>query len=91
MQEKSHKIAQLSIELGKILKKLRNENTSLTLEKLAYEYDIPKGTLSKIENGKQKCLFVNLWKIAEAHGVKCSSVVKLLEDELGSDFKLMDE
>lgn len=81
----------MTLKLGKLIKRLRKNSISLPLEKLAYEYDIPKGTLSKIENGKQKCLFVNLWKISEALGLKCSDIVKMLEDELGEDFKFMDE
>ena len=95
------------MKLGEILKDLRTNKSELTLEKLAYEYDIPKGTLSKIERGKQKCQFVNLWKISEAIkqkcqfvnlwkiseaiGIKCSDIVKMLEDKLGDDFTLIDE
>ena len=54
MQHDNEKLLQLSMKLGEILKDLRTNKSELTLEKLAYEYDIPKGTLSKIERGKQK-------------------------------------
>lgn len=91
MQHDNEKLLQLSMKLGEILKDLRTNKSELTLEKLAYEYDIPKGTLSKIERGKQKCQFVNLWKISEAIGIKCSDIVKMLEEKLGDDFTLIDE
>lgn len=67
------------------------ERSSLPLEKVAYEYDIPKSTLSKIERGIHKCQFVNLWKISEALNINCSALVKLLEERLGKDFKLFDD
>ncbi len=34
---------------------------------------------------------MTLWKIAEALGLKVSDLSKLIEDELGEDFILMDE
>ncbi len=46
MQQQNEKLLQLSLKLGEILKELRKNRSELTLEKLAYEYDIPKGTLS---------------------------------------------
>ena len=91
MQYHNEKISFISLELGRIIKKLRKNKSALTLERLAYEYDIPKGTLSKIERGVRNCQFVNLWKISEALGIKCSEIVKMLEDELGEDFTLVDE
>lgn len=60
------------MKLGEILKDLRTNKSELTLEKLAYEYDI-------------------LWKISEAIGIKCSDIIKMLEDKLGDDFTLIDE
>lgn len=91
MQQENEKLLQLSLKLGEILKELRKNRSELTLEKLAYEYDIPIGTLSKIERGKQKCQFVNLWKISEAIGIRCSDIVKMLEEKMGDDFTLIDE
>lgn len=91
MQQQNEKLLQLSLKLGEILKELRKNRSELTLEKLAYEYDIPKGTLSKIERGKQKCQFVNLWKTSEAIGIRCSDIVKMLEEKMGDDFTLIDE
>lgn len=91
MQANKDKNLQLSKKLGEIIKKLRQERTALSANKLADAYDIGRGSLSKIENGKVECKFVTLWKLAEALNMKVSELTKILEDELGSDFKLMDE
>lgn len=91
MQLDEQKQILLANKLGKIIKRLRLEKTSLSVNKLAESYDISRGNLSKIENGIVECKFVTVWKIAEALNMKCSEVVKILEDELGEDFKLMDE
>ncbi len=46
--------------------------------------------LGKIEKAQIDCKFVTFWKIAEAYGLKPSEVVKMLEEELGEDFTLID-
>lgn len=91
MQQDKSKNLQLSQKLGKVIKKLRQEKTALSVNKLADGYDIARGNLSKIENGQVECKFVTAWRIAEAIGVKPSYLVKILEKELGDDFKLIDE
>ena len=77
--------------VGKVIKSLRIKNTSLSCNKLANEYDIGNGNLSRIENGKVDAKFITLWKVAEALGLKMSELTKIIEDEVGEDFVLMDE
>ena len=77
--------------LGSLIKKLRTERTNFTVNEMAYAFDIARGNLSKIENGYNDPRFSTILKIAEATGLKFSEFAKLLEDELGEDFKLMDE
>lgn len=91
MQLKEDKPLQLSKKLGNIFRRLRLERTNLSVNKLAEAYEIARGNLSKIENGLVECKFITVWKISEALGMKCSCVIKILEEELGEDFKLMDE
>ncbi len=91
MQLNESKQLLLSKKLGKLFRRLRINNTNLSINKLAESYDIARGNLSKIENGIVECKFVTVWKIAEALNMKCSDVVRILEEELGEDFKLMDE
>ncbi len=81
----------LTKNLGEIIKNERIKNANISLSKLAYEYDINKGGLSKIENGLVDCKFTTLWKIAEALGMKYSELVILVEEKIDKDFKLIDE
>ena len=90
MQQHSEKTAELTKALGRLVHKLR-EKKNQSGRKFAYEYDITRGNLSKIENGISNCKFITIWRISEALGLKCSDFVRLLEQELGDDFKLMDE
>lgn len=90
MQYNNEESLHLTKKLGTVIKRLRNEN-KISLNSLANEYDINKGTLSKIENGNVNCKFINVWKISQALGIKFSEFAKILEDELGEEFSLIDE
>lgn len=89
MQEDSKKFKSFKLAVGEVFKAIRKSDKSLS--KLAYEYDIDKGSLSKLERGFYDCRLSTAWRIAEASGVKFSEFAKRLEEKLGDDFKLMDE
>lgn len=91
MQEKNLRVDKFTIELGNLLREYREKKCNIALEKLAFEYGLSKSTLSKIERGVHHCKVINLWKISEALGIKCSDLIKLLEDRLGKEFHLIDE
>ena len=91
MQRKNDKTIQIKNTVGKVIRELRIKNTGLSANQFANEYDIGNGNISRIENGLVECKYVTLWKIAEALGLKVSDLSKLIEDELGEDFVLMDE
>lgn len=91
MQENFDKYHYLNIVLGKKLKEMRLANTKLSCNRAEEEYDIGRGNLNKIENGKISPKFTTMWKAAEASGTKLSYVISLVEDEMGDDFKLIDE
>jgi len=91
MQEKNEKTHYIAVILGQIIRELRLNNKELTLNTLANEYDLHKGTISKLENGEQNCQFITLWKISEALGIKCSKLITILEEKLGEDFTFIDE
>jgi len=55
------------------------------------EYDIDRGNLSLIERGLVGCNVMTAWRISEGSGVKFSTFARMLEQELGDEFKLMDE
>ena len=91
MQVEENKDSQFTFVLGELLSRIRQESGHLSLSKFADEYDLRKGNLSKIENGKQECKFITLWKYSEALGIKCSKLVQLLEAELGDNFTLIED
>ncbi len=91
MQRKSEKTLQFRKTLGKIIKQIRMDKTGLSGNKFANEYDIGNGNISRIQNGEVDCKFITIWKIAESLGIKFSELSKILEEELGEDFKLIDE
>ena len=91
MQRKTEKTLHFRKTLGNIVKKLRLNKTGLSGNKLANEYDIGNGNISRIQNGEVDCKLITIWKIAESLDIKFSELSKLLEDELGDDFKLTDE
>ena len=91
MQRKSEKTLHFRKTLGKLVKQLRLDKTGLSGNRLANEYDIGNGNISRIQNGEVDCKLITIWKIAEACNVSFSDFAKLLEQELGEDFKLIDE
>lgn len=91
MQISNEKTKYLAKTLGKILKRIRKSQDDKSLNRLTNEYALYKGTLSKFERGTNNCQFLTLWKFSEALNIKCSDLIKILEDELGEDFTLLDE
>ena len=90
MQEYEGKIIKFKSAIGQVFSKLRANNTDISLNKLALEYDIDKGSLSKLERGIYDCRLSTAWKLAQANGVKFSDFAKLLEEELGQNFTFID-
>lgn len=91
MQHRDEKTSYLTKQLGILLRRLRDEKTGMSINELGNSYDLTHGNLSKIENGLIHCKVITLWKIAEALGMKPSELIKILENELGEDFHLIDE
>ena len=88
MQDK-RKLEYFKKILGKVFSNLR-KTKNISLSKLALEYDIDKGSLSKLERGIYDCRISTAWKIAEANGIKFSDFAKLLEKEIDKNFTLID-
>jgi DNA-binding XRE family transcriptional regulator len=61
-------------KLGKHIKKIRKIK-GITLEKLAYENDLSKGNLSKIEKGLVDPQFLTLFKIANGLGLSLKELL----------------
>ena len=87
MQRHSEKTLHLTKKLGELIRNERMRK-NLSCTKFAYQFDIDKGNLNRIENGLIDCKFTTLWKISEAIGLKLSELIKILENNLGDNFKL---
>lgn len=87
----NEKLTRFKEMTGKTIKDIRLNNYNGSINKIAFEYDIDKGNLSKIERGLIGCTLITAWKICEASGVSFSAFAKKLEKNLGEKFKLMDE
>ena len=57
----------------------------------AYENDIPKSTLSRIELGQNEAQLVTLKKIAEAFGWSMSELFYNIEKRLPENYRIFDE
>lgn len=91
MQENNEKTLLVSKLLGDLIRDLRKGNAQLSLDRLANAYGISKGTLSAVENGSCNAKFITILKISQAMGIKCSTLIKMLEDKLGEKFTLIEE
>lgn len=89
MQYEDEKILHLLKILGQQITTLR-QNKKLSMNKFANEYGLNDSNLGKIEKAQINCKFVTFWKIAEALGLKPSEFLKIIEDELGNEFSLID-
>ncbi len=91
MRQKTDKTRYFDKKLGEVLKTFRRTRLKCTAAKLADDYNFDKSNLNRMENGIIDSRISNVWLVAEAMGVKLSDVIKALEKELGSDFKLGDK
>ncbi len=85
------KSLQFKKAVGNVIRKNRTTKLSLSINKLAMEYDFDKSNVSKIERGLYSIHLITAWRMSEALGIKFSEFAKMLEEELGEDFVLMDE
>lgn len=79
------------IKVGSIIRTLRKKITGKSLCIFAYENDIPRSTLSRLERGEAEWGIVTLTKVANGFNCKLSELIKMIEDELGEDFTFIDE
>ena len=91
MQQKDEKTKELAVKLGALIRDLRLNSLGVSINQFAHEYDLDVGNTSRVEKGSIDIKFVTLWKIAEALQIKLSDLVKLLEDNLGQDFRFYEE
>lgn len=91
MQNKDEKTFYLRKAIGKTLREMRLECKNLSCNKIENEYDLGRGNLSRIENAKFGSKFITIYRIIEVYGITFSDFAKKLQENLGDEFKLMDE
>lgn len=89
MQQQNKKIITLLNALSATIKELRQEK-GLSLNIFAYENDLQKSLISRLENAKNEPAFLSIWKVAEAFGIKPSDFIKRIESKLPEKFSILE-
>ncbi len=76
--------------VGDAIRKIRIERTNKSSLLFAYENDIPKSTLSRIERGENEAQIVTLKKIAEGFGWSMAELFEHIEKNMPENFKIFD-
>lgn len=90
MQHSNKKSEEILKATASVIKHLRQEK-GLSLNIFAYENDLQKSLVSRLENGKNEPAFLSIWKIAQALGIKPSEFVKKIEEKLPKNWSILDE
>ena len=77
--------------VGEAIRKIRIERTNKSSLLFAYENDIPKSTLSRIERGENEAQIVTLKKIAEGFGWTMAELFENIEMNMPGKFKIFEE
>lgn len=65
---------------GAAIRELRKKHTRKSVCMFAYENDIPRSTLSRIEIGQNEAQLMTLKKIANGFGIELSELFKNIEE-----------
>lgn len=85
MQDKKIKLQK---SLGKII---ANQRKKISISQLSGEIELSKSIWSDVEKGKKDIQLSTFWRIAEGLYVKPSTLLQLVEKELGDNFSFIDE
>lgn len=86
MQHKENKKAELIFRLLAHELKAEREKQKKSLRILAYEFDIQKSLISRLENGINEPKLISIWTLCEALNIKPSELLKRVEDNLPDEF-----
>lgn len=75
--------------IAAVLSELRKRG-KISQRLLAFENDLHKSLISRLESAKNQPMFLSVWKVAEALGLKPSRFVALVEKKLPPNFSLLD-
>ena len=91
MQHKENKKAELIFRLLAHEQKAEREKQKKSLRILAYEFDIQKSLISRLENGINEPKLISIWTLCEALNIKPSELLKRVEDNLPDEFSLIEK
>lgn len=91
MQHKENKKAELIFRLLAHELKAEREKQQKSLRILAYEFDIQKSLISRLENGINEPKLISIWTLCEALNIKPSELLKRVEDNLPDEFSLIEK
>lgn len=77
--------------IGNAIRELRIKKLKKSARNFAYENDIPKSTLTRIERGENEAQLVTIKKIAEAFGWTISELFANIEKNIPEDFTIFEE
>ena len=81
---------ELKNELQRAIAKVVKEHRTKSITKSADEIAMGKSMWADLENGIKDPQFSTLWRIAEGLDIKPHVLVKMIEDELGSNFSFLE-
>ncbi len=90
MQHFNEKTEKLFNATGIAIKKLRQAK-GLSLNIFAFENDLQKSLISRLENGQNEAKLSSIWKIAQGLGIKPSELIKEIEVHLPKDFIITED
>ena len=91
MQQKDENTLYLAKIVGETIKEFRLSKKDYSINKIAHEYGLDVGNMSRIENGITDIKVVTLWKIADALNIKPSKIFKTIENKLPKNFHFFEE
>lgn len=81
---------ELKLKLQKAIAKVVKSNRVKSITKSADEIAMGKSIWADLENGIKDPQISTLWRISEALDIKPHILVKLIEEELGSNFSFLE-
>ncbi len=91
MQQANSKKAEIIFQaLAQIIKEER-EKKNKSLRILAYEYDIQKSLLSRLENGKNDPRLSSVWSVCDALELDISELFARIKTKLPENFSLIEK
>lgn len=80
----------LTITAVKILEQLSMETQGISIKELQEKYYFSKGLKREIKNGFTQCYILNICELLDIFKIRLSDFMRMIEDELGEDFSIID-